>query len=119
MCRSRGQKLLKRHGRVCCEGFEVVAETCPNVFCDPALQESPWEKQLRLALQEKETALQEKAIAVKRLQKAAKANDEKKVQEAKKEVQEAQKQVEAAEMKVDAAEKKVAAGPAQARSACS
>ena len=44
------------------------------MFCDPALQESVWEKQLRVALQEKETALQEKAIAVESLQKAAKGN---------------------------------------------
>ena len=86
----------------------IVAGTYPIAFRDPAWQESPWEKQLRLALLEKETALQEKAIAVGRLQQAAKANDEKKVEAAKKEV-------EAAEKKVEAAKKEVAAGPAQAR----
>ena len=101
MCRSRGQKLLKRQGRECCEGFEIVAETCPNVFCDPAWQESPWEKQLRLALDRLEIA-----------------QNGLKTAKTKEEVEAAEKKVEAAKKEVAAAEKKVAAGPAQARSAC-
>ena len=76
--------------------FEIVAETCPNVFCDPAWQESPWEKQLRLALDRLEIA-----------------QNGLKTAKTKEEVEAAKKEVEAAEKKVEAAEKKVAAGPAQ------
>ena len=114
MCRSRGQKLLKRHGRVCCEAFEIVAQTCPNVFCDPAWQESLWNQQLPLRL-----ALDRLEMAQGDLKKAkAKKNAKKEVEAAKKEVEAAKKEVEAAKKEVAAAEKKVAAGPAQARSAC-
>ena len=127
MCRSRREKLLKRRGRVCCEGFEIVAETCPNVFCDPALQESPWELQLQLAIRQQTTAQDRLEMAQGDLKKAkAKKNAkkevqaaEKKVEAAKEEVEAAKKEVAAAEKKVEAAKKEVAAGPAQARSACS
>ena len=113
MRRSRGQKLLKRHDRVCCEAFEIVAQTCPNVFCDPAWQESLWNQQLRLALDRLEMAQGD-------LKKAkAKKNAKKEVEAAKKEVEAAKKEVAAAKKEVAAAEKKkVAAGLAQARSAC-
>ncbi|CAE7245625.1 unnamed protein product [Symbiodinium sp. CCMP2592] len=69
-------------------------------------QESAWEQQLRLALQEK-------AIAVGILQKAAEANDETKIKAAKEEVEAAETKIKAAKEEVEAAEKKVAAGPAQ------
>ncbi|CAE7268655.1 unnamed protein product [Symbiodinium sp. CCMP2592] len=75
--------------------------------------ESPWEKQLRLALKEKETALQEKAIALGRLQKATEANDKNDIAEAEKKVEAAEKKVEAAKKEVEAAKKEVVAGPAQ------
>ena len=88
-----------------------MAETCPNVFCDPAWQESLWERQLRLALDRLE-------IAQGDLKKAKTKGNVEEVEAAKKEIEAAKKEIEAAKKEVAAAKKEVAAGPAQARSAC-